>query len=304
MNWQNQLIFMYFNTCEFFSQLPTYQFFRISPNSSPSFTDEEVITIYVFGILQNMRTVKAIHRYIKNHLSDWFPNLPKYEGYLERLNSLNQYFIEFSDYLLKNKVIENAEINLEKLIVIDSMPIIMAKNYRAHKCKTANDIASIGYCSSKNLFYHGVKFHLLGKYQKETLATPFYLKVTAANIHDLTAIQKDLYKFKNSIIIGDKAYSDKDTKSMLKKIGTEIHTPIKLSRSKKELDNNEILYSKIVSSFRQSIEIIFSWIDVKTGIQEASKVRSSKGLHVHVYGRFSAVLFEYLFKKNKYIFNS
>ena len=166
------------------------------------------------------------------------------------------------------------------------------------------NIASLGYCSSKNLYYHGVKFHLLGKHQKDTLPTPCYLKVTTANIHDLTAIKMDLYKFKDSIIIGDKAYSDKSTKNMLKEIGTEIHTPIKLSRSKKILDDSEKLYSKIVSSFRQSIEIIFSWINVKTGIQEASKVRSSKGLHVHIYGRFSAALFAYLFKYDKYIFNS
>ena len=50
------------------------------------------------------------------------------------------------------------------------------------------------------------------------------------------------------------------------------------------------VYSKSVSSIRQSIEILFNWLIESSGIQTASKVRSTKGLFVHVFGRFSASL--------------
>ncbi|WP_148696996.1 hypothetical protein [Silvanigrella aquatica] len=111
----------------------------------------------------------------------------------------------------------------------------------------------------------------------------------------MRAIKKELLTQKNTKILADKAYIDKKTKHNLALIGTELHTPIKTSKFKKELSHDEKFYSKIVSSFRQPIEILFNWLIEVSGIQNASKVRSTKGLIVHVYGRFSACLFKYLF---------
>jgi len=41
---------------------------------------------------------------------------------------------------------------------------------------------------------------------------------------------------------------------------------------------------------RQPIESLFSWINEKTGIQRASKVRSYQGLLVHAFGRLAAAI--------------
>jgi hypothetical protein len=57
------------------------------------------------------------------------------------------------------------------------------------------------------------------------------------------------------------------------------------------------LYSTAVSKIRQPIEALFNWLIDKTDIQRASKVRSSKGLIVHIFGRIAAA---YIFL----IFNS
>jgi hypothetical protein len=57
------------------------------------------------------------------------------------------------------------------------------------------------------------------------------------------------------------------------------------------------LYSTAVSRIRQSIEALFNWLIEKTDIQRASKVRSAKGLGVHIFGRIAAA---YIFL----IFNS
>ena len=48
--------------------------------------------------------------------------------------------------------------------------------------------------------------------------------------------------------------------------------------------------STAVARIRQPIEALFAWIEEKTGIKCASKVRSYKGLMVHVFGKLAAAL--------------
>lgn len=132
-------------------------------------------------------------------------------------------------------------------------------------------------------------------FQNNKLASPISLKVTRAGTHDLTAIKNELLNFKHSQLFADRAYCDLSTKELLAKKNSVLHTPVKLSRCKKNLSNDEKVYSKSVSSIRQSIEILFNWLIETSGIQMASKVRSTKGLMVHVFGRFSACLFKYMF---------
>ena len=295
MDWQSQLIDVYLTACEFFSQLNPSSFLKISPNSNHSFTDAEAITVYVFGIMENLRNVKSIHSYFKKHLHEWFPKLPEYEGFSFRINSLNKLFVEFFSYILNKNKFQVDKNHPNYLAVVDSVPIVLAKDYRAHKCNTAKDFAAVGYCSSKDMFYHGVKLHVLAENQQGSLPSPKIVKMTPANVHDLTAMKEHFFELAQTKILGDKAYCDKAMKQNLLEKGIEIHTPIKFSKTKKSLDENEKLYSKIVSSFRQSIEIYFGWLIEKSGIQNASKVRSSKGLFVHVFGRFSACLFKYKF---------
>ncbi|WP_417913548.1 hypothetical protein [Candidatus Electronema sp. JM] len=50
------------------------------------------------------------------------------------------------------------------------------------------------------------------------------------------------------------------------------------------------MLSTNVSRIRRQIESLFNWIDEKTGIKTASKVRSTQGLLVNVYGKYAAAL--------------
>ena len=54
---------------------------RQTGNSDPDFTDEEVLTIYLFGIIEKRRTISEIYDYARDHFPDWFPDLPSYGGY-------------------------------------------------------------------------------------------------------------------------------------------------------------------------------------------------------------------------------
>lgn len=50
-------------------------------------------------------------------------------------------------------------------------------------------------------------------------------------------------------------------------------------------------YQRQFPQVRQPIESFFNWVNEKTGIQIASKVRSYQGLMVHVFGKLAAALF-------------
>jgi hypothetical protein len=47
------------------------------------------------------------------------------------------------------------------------------------------------------------------------------------------------------------------------------------------------LYSTAVSKIRQPVEALFNWLIEKTDIQRTSKVRSTRGLIVHIFGRIT-----------------
>ncbi|MCK5457146.1 MAG: hypothetical protein KAI45_08470, partial [Melioribacteraceae bacterium] len=52
---------------------------RHSNNSQPAFTDVEIMTIYTYVVSEmQLFKIKQIHKYIKDHLLSWFPELPGY----------------------------------------------------------------------------------------------------------------------------------------------------------------------------------------------------------------------------------
>jgi len=50
-----------------------------------------------------------------------------------------------------------------------------------------------------------------------------------------------------------------------------------------------------VRRIRQPIESLFNWIEEKTGIQRASKVRSTDALLIHCWGKLAVAFFLLVF---------
>ena len=78
MDWQTQLITLYLFVCEHFDQGLWIHAQRFAPYTDLSFTDEEVVTLYLAGILDKKRDIRAIHDHARAYWSDWFPRLPGY----------------------------------------------------------------------------------------------------------------------------------------------------------------------------------------------------------------------------------
>jgi len=263
---------------------------RQSNNDQPDFTDEEVLTIYLFGLFKNRETVSDIHEYAVDHFSDWFPDLPSYQSYNRRLNRLSAVFSPLIEKVLQEIDGERARKTI--LRIADSMPIMVSKGQRASQARVASkQIADVGYCSSKDTFYHGGKLHVVAERRDGKLPVPKRIGLTPASENDLKALRRVLPTIENGILCGDKAYCDGPLKKQLAEDqNLDLLTPIKKDKGQETLSAANRLYSESVSRLRQPIESLFNWIDEKTGIQDASKVRSYQGLLVHTFGRLAAAM--------------
>jgi hypothetical protein len=92
---------------------------RQSKNPNPDFTDEGVLTIYLFGLIRNRETVKEIHEYAEDHFPEWFPDLPSHGGYVQRLNRLGVTFVPLTEAATAE--VGGEEI-VETLRIADSFP--------------------------------------------------------------------------------------------------------------------------------------------------------------------------------------
>ncbi len=235
--------------------------------------------------MSHRRDIKQIHTYASNHLKEWFPQLFCYETFVRRIDAMGEMLPAFLQLLIDRQC--NIEIR-SRFKLIDSFPIVLAGPKRSNQAKVAPEIANKGYCATKSLFYYGVKLHILGSDRDGQLPIPEFVGLSSGSEHDLNAFKTILPELITMEIFCDKAYCDHETRDEILKQGSELVTPTKLKRGQKSLDSADRLYSAAVSSIRQPIESLFSWIQEKTGIQCASKVRSYKGLMVHVFGRLAA----------------
>ena len=187
MEWELHLIQIYCDVSHRYQSHLWMHCERMSNNSTPAFTDEEVMTIYLFSVQRKRRTVKEIWEYAHDHLLEWFPTLPGYGAYVQRLNKLSSVFPA-----LLNAIVPTWDgLPGEKLIfLLDSMPIILAQGRRRFQAKVAGEVADCGYCASKNLHYYGLKLHALGIRQPGTLPHLEYLELTSARPHDLTVLER------------------------------------------------------------------------------------------------------------------
>lgn len=263
---------------------------RLSNNWQPEFTDQELITIYLFGHFQGHFNQKRIYGYISQHFSDWFPALPSYSAFNRRLNELGEP-LKMLVFELTAKLAHENDLFAEQDCVVDSLPIMLATRSRSNRAKVAIEQADCGYCASKAIYYHGVKLHILARKPYQSLPLPEILTVSRASAHDLPVLQ-GLAGKTAGILFADKAYKDQATERQWAEQGVIICTPDKKTKNTEIYEVGKSgLWSRFVSSMRQPIESLFNWMIEKTAIQNGSKIRSEDGLFVHCYGKLAASLY-------------
>lgn len=98
---------------------------RFSNNSNPKFTDEEVLTVYLFcGYCQRYFGIKEIQTFAKEYLSSWFPKLPSYQVFNTRLNILSEAFKVLVETMIQSFRPEDCD---SLISIVDSMPVVTCK---------------------------------------------------------------------------------------------------------------------------------------------------------------------------------
>ena len=295
---ERKLISIYFFVCDLYEKELFSYCQRFSNNASPEFTDQEIMTIYLFtGTRQRYFSIKEIHSFARDYLAGWFPKLPGYKAFSARVNLLANAFQFLAVYLIVSFKPKDCSPNTS---LLDSFPVFTCTS-KNRKGKVAPELTAKGYCASKGKYYYGCKLQALTARREGTIPFPESLVITPAEDNDLTVFKQAWGdEIHGKTIFADKIYSDSRYFNSEKKASRQIEmpTPVKAIKGQcEELKQRDKafndLFSTAVSKVRQPVESFFNWLNEKTTIQRATKVRSTKGLLVHIFGKL-AIAFLYL----------
>ena len=141
--------------------------------------------------------------------------------------------------------------------------------------------------------------HMVSRKVEKTIPLMDFISITSEN--DLTALRPILHKLEGKAIFADKAYADIPLNDeLLAQQDSYIYTPVKLIKGQTPTERQfkkaaDDLFSTAVSRVKQPVESLFNWINQKTELQNASKIRATYGLVVHIFGALATALFHYIF---------
>jgi len=151
---------------------------------------------------QGIFKMNKIHQFASEYLLSWFPDLGSYQAFNYRINRLSNVMNTFVGMLLSEF---NPKECSTKFSVLDSMPIVTCSGKRSGK--VAPKITDKGYCSTKSMYYYGMKLHALGFCNSTKLPHPEQIIFTAASVNDFTLFKEAWSEKENRTFFGDKIYN-------------------------------------------------------------------------------------------------
>ncbi len=198
---ETKLIELYCLICRIYDSQSCLKYQRLS-NFKPVFSDQELITVYLFGHLNGLYQKKAIYRFTRNYWADWFPALPSYQAFNRRLNLLDEAFHSIGASLLDTFKGERAA-EIDHLI--DSLPVMLASGSFSRRARVAREIANTGYCAAKRRHFHGVRLHFIASRRVGQLPLPKTIWLREASVHDLRSVKERQICLPNSTLFGERS---------------------------------------------------------------------------------------------------
>src|SRR5215212_10341765 len=288
---ENLLIEIYLFVCHVYDTSSETCYQRLSNNREPEFTDQELITIWFFAHFEGCFEKKKMHQLILKYWRDCFPRLPSYQTFVLRINRLEPTFQTFGA-LLSNALGATRTPEIDHLV--DSLPVMLAQHGHSYRARVGREVADVGYCAAKKTRFHGVRLHLIAQRRPASLPLPSQVWLCAASHHDSQAFLQQQPALVTTELFGDLAYPTPQIITHLQAQQTRLIAPQKKPKGK-ELTLDEKYYNRLVRRIRQPVESLFNWIQEKTGIQRASKVRSTDALIIHCWGKLAVAFFLLVF---------
>ena len=288
---ENLLIEIYLFVCQIYDTSSKTCYQRLSNNREPLFTDQELITIWFFAHVEGCFEKKMMHRLILKYWHAWFPHLPSYQTFVLRLNGLEPTFQTFGARLSDTSTAQQTP-EIDHLV--DSLPVMLAQHDHSYSARVGREIADVGYCAAKKTRFHGVRLHCIAQRRTNRLPLPSQVWLCAASHHDSKAFIEQQPEVPETSLFGDWAYPTPQIIAPLQQQQTRLVAPQKKPKGK-DLTLDEKYYNRLVRRIRQPIESLFNWIQEKTQIQRASKVRSTDALMIHCWGKLAVAFFLLVF---------
>jgi hypothetical protein len=148
-------------------------------------------------------------------------------------------------------------------------------------------LPGIGLCAAKKSRFDGVRLHLIAQRRVGHLPLPAQVWLWSGAHHDSQAFIQQQPELPSTELFGDLAYPTPQTISHLRdEEQARLIAPRKKPKGK-ELADDEKYYNRLVRRIRQPVESLFNWVEEKTGMQRASKVRSTDALMIHCWGKLA-----------------
>jgi hypothetical protein len=288
---ENLLIHIYLFVCQIYDTSSKTCYQRLSNNRDPEFTDQELITIWFFGHLEGCFEKKRMHSLILKYWRGWFPRLPSYQTFVLRLNRLEPTF-QTLGAALSEALVATRTPEFDHLV--DSLPVMLAQHGHSYRARVGREIADIGFCAAKKTRFHGVRLHCIAQRRANRLPLPTQVWLCAASHHDSKAFNEQQPELPTTELFGDLAYPTPEIISHLKEQQTRLVAPQKKPKGT-DLTLDQKYYNRLVRRIRQPVESLFNWMQEKTGIQRASKVRSTDALMIHCWGKLAVAFFLLVF---------
>ena len=94
----------------------------MSNDADWSFSDEEVIALHLFAVVDKHREIKGIDAYADRYWRDWFPRLPSDIAYVHRLNRVADVFAPLLALIQQEQKTRNPG----QVWLIDLFPVVKA----------------------------------------------------------------------------------------------------------------------------------------------------------------------------------
>ena len=291
------LISLYYYVCQLYDEELHAHCFRHTKNGvEPSFTDQEVITLFLFlTFTYRPRYMKDMHKIAQDAYLDWFPDLPCYERFVKRINRISSVLGLIVNDLCKvrlKQIIGKDKLCDEHWLLTDSFPIVSCAGNR--KGVVAPELTDRGYNSTKRMHFWGVKVHVIAYKTRGHLPVPVQLWVSQASEHDYRAQVKELEDMSMFNLSGDKAFESRELITAFERdggawmVGKKDNYRTNQEKRKRHMAADK-MYNHAVSKLKQPIEALFAtfW---RMGVQLASAVRSTAGLTRHITGNTAAAM--------------
>lgn len=179
------------------------------PGPEPDLSDSELMTLMLMQGLTGELSDEAWLRRVKREFGDCFSTLPERSRYQRRRAILTRALRSLVRWIQSNLGEDS------RTRIADSAPIPVCRYVRGRHCRTFRRHASWGWCDSQQMWFYGLRLHLL--VTEKGLPTAW--AILTAKRHDRRGLDALLQDAKDVDVYGDAAYNvrPKDRQQFLKR---------------------------------------------------------------------------------------